>query len=146
MVMAAPGKTVGRDMKSKVFYWVVPAKAAGKWQWQLGSGGRTEEFEITLKQMFQNLDGQLRVGGGSADIQHGRLDGSNISFQADVIRGAAPARYEFSGRVINDRIEGEARVVVKGGGERKLPWKAVRTEVMEPAHNFLKPPQPSQFQ
>ena len=27
--MDAPGKTVGRDKKSKVFYWVVPARASG---------------------------------------------------------------------------------------------------------------------
>lgn len=145
LVMDAPGKTVGRDMKSKVFYWVVPARASGKWHWQLGGGGKEGDFELTVAQMFQNLDGELSVAGSGAKIRDGRLDGAAIRFAADVTGGTAAARYEFSGRVVNDRIEGEARIV-KGGSERRLPWKAVRTEMIEPAHTFLKPPHPSQFQ
>lgn len=145
LVMDAPGKTVGRDMKSKVFYWVVPARASGKWRWQLGTGGREGDFELTLEQMFQNLDGRVNAAGREAKIRDGKLDGANIRFTVDVIGGAAAARYDFSGRVNNDRIEGEARI--SGDGvERKLPWKAVRTEAIEPAHTFLKPPHPSQFQ
>ena len=34
MVLDAPDKPVGRDKKSKVFFWVVPANAAGKWRWR----------------------------------------------------------------------------------------------------------------
>lgn len=145
LVMDAPGKTVGRDMKSKVFYWVVPARASGTWRWQLGAGGRQSEFELALEQMFQNLDGRLRAGGGEARIRDGKLDGVNIRFAAEIARGPAAGRYQFSGRVNNDRIEGDA-LVMKDGVERRLPWKALRTETTEPAHTFLKPPDPSKFQ
>src|SRR6476661_4984507 len=37
--MDAPDKTVGRDKKSKVFYWVVPGRASGKWRWRLSVVG-----------------------------------------------------------------------------------------------------------
>src|SRR5215210_3841749 len=43
--MDAPGKTVGREQKSKVFYWVVPARAAGKWRWRVAESGSQRDFE-----------------------------------------------------------------------------------------------------
>src|SRR3954469_7349044 len=52
--MDAPAKTVGRDKKSKVFYWVVPARAAGKWRWRAPEGNR--DFELSLTQMFQKIE------------------------------------------------------------------------------------------
>lgn len=59
MTLDAPDKPVGRDRKSKVFYWVVPAKASGKWRWQLAGGGKPQTFELALNQMFQNLEGKI---------------------------------------------------------------------------------------
>src|SRR3954467_11070783 len=38
MILDAPDKPVGRDKKSKVFFWVVPANAAGKWRWDVPAG------------------------------------------------------------------------------------------------------------
>ena len=32
IVMDVPDKPVGRDKKSKVFFWLIPANAAGKWR------------------------------------------------------------------------------------------------------------------
>src|SRR5262245_38088169 len=61
--MAAPGKTVGIGQKSKVFYWVVPGVAAGKWRWQLKQGGKVEDWELALNQNFQKLEGTLIVAG-----------------------------------------------------------------------------------
>lgn len=138
LVLDAPDKPVGRDFKSKVFYWVVPAKASGKWNWQLPGDGKAMEFELMVSQMFQKIDGTLSVGGRSAKIENMKLNGTQISLEA-AVDGPSAARYEFSGRILNNKINGQARVV-GGNGSRPLPWKAARTEYVEPAHTALKPP------
>lgn len=136
LVLDAPDKPVGRDFKSKVFYWVVPAKASGKWRWKLPSKGKAEEFELTVNQMFQKIDGTLTIGGRSAKIENMELNGAHISLAAAV---DGSTRYEFSGRIAGNKISGQAHV---GGsnGDRPLPWKAARTVYVEPAHTALKPP------
>src|SRR5919206_4525377 len=56
--MDAPGKPVGRDQKSKVFYWVVPANVSGKWRWYApADGGAKRDYELTLNQFFQQIEG-----------------------------------------------------------------------------------------
>jgi hypothetical protein len=141
LVMDAPDKPVGADKKSRVFYWVVPAKASGRWRGALPASGKSQEFELVLEQMFQNLTGTLASAGQSAKIEEGKLNGTHIRFAARLGDGASSARYEFSGRIANGRIRGEVQVV-DGSGMRKTPWSAVRTEFVEPAHTALKPPSP----
>jgi hypothetical protein len=144
LVMEAPDKPVGRDFKSKIFYWVVPAKASGKWRWQIEANGHDSTFDLTLKQMFQKIDGTLSVDGHPAKIDAATLSGTNISIDARVDRGNSVVHYAFAGRVIDNRIEG--RVSVKGAGDAKqASWKAARTETIEPAHASLKPPPPPRF-
>ncbi|MBI4206422.1 MAG: class I SAM-dependent methyltransferase [Betaproteobacteria bacterium] len=141
LVLDAPDKPVGRDFKSKVFYWVVPAKASGKWRWQLAANGRAGEFELTLNQMFQKIDGTLSVDGRTAKIEQAALNGTSISIEASVGAGDTVQRYVFSGRIVNDRIEGQARVKDVPDAQ-PVAWKARRTEAVEPAHMALKPPPP----
>jgi hypothetical protein len=145
VVIDVPDKPVGRDFKSRIMYWVVPATVSGKWSWQSAARGEPEAFVLTLDQMFQEVGGTLEVGGRSTKIEQGKLNGANISFTANVGQGSSARRYEFSGRIIDERIEGEARAVGRGG-TRTFAWKAVRTEATEPAHAALKPPKsPYQF-
>lgn len=141
LVLDAPDKPVGRDFKSKVFYWVVPARASGKWRWQLPANGQNASFELTLNQMFQKIEGKLTVDGREAKIEEARLNGAQIAIDATVREGDAAMRYAFSGRVVASRIEGQARVA-RGQEVQQLSWKAVRTEAIEPLHAALKPPPP----
>src|SRR3954467_2048253 len=60
--MDAPGKPVGREKKSKVFYWVVPSRAAGKWRWRDAAG---HDVDLALNQNFQKIDGTLTIEGRS---------------------------------------------------------------------------------
>ena len=145
LVLDAPDKPVGRDFKSKVFYWVVPAKVSGKWRWRLPAAGKSEDFELTLNQMFQKIDGMLTVGGRGARIEELKLSGTSISLAASVNDGEAALRYELSGRIANGRIEGQARVSGNRGAQQ-LAWKATRTEFIEPAHTALKPPSYPSYQ
>ena len=141
LVLDAPDKPVGRDFKSKVFYWVVPARVSGKWRWQLAGNGQNGAFELMLNQMFQKIDGTLSVDGRETKIEEARLNGTNIEVSARVREGDATVRYAFSGRVVDSKIEGRARVT-RGGDEQQVAWKAVRTEAIAPAHAALKPPPP----
>ena len=63
MVLDAPDKPVGRDKKSKVFYWTVPANAAGKWRWELPVSGKPAVFDLSVAQNFQMIKGGVLVDG-----------------------------------------------------------------------------------
>ncbi|MGQ0522574.1 MAG: SAM-dependent methyltransferase [Betaproteobacteria bacterium] len=141
LVLDAPDKPVGRDFKSKVFYWVVPATASGKWHWQLAVNGQATTFDATLSQMFEKLEGALNVDGNPAKIDEARLHGASIHMTASQRVGNTDTRYVFSGRVVGAKIEGEAKIV-RGGDEHKVAWKAARIEAIAPAHFALKPPPP----
>jgi len=145
--MDAPSKTVGRDKKSKVFYWVVPARASGKWRWRsAGDGGPARDFELALTQMFQKIEGTLSVDGRTVPIEEARLVGDVLTFGAN-LDAAGTARYDFNGRIINHAIEGSVRTTGSGGARQQQTWNAARTEVWEPRHFALPaptllPPQP----
>ena len=128
----APGKTVGIGQRSKIFYWMVPGNAAGRWRWRLdaGSGGGSE-FELALQQNFQVIEGMLAVGGRSTRVES-RLAGDGIAFKA-ALDGA---EYEFSGRITNHAIDGTARVS-RDGAARELKWSATRVEIGELRHAGL---------
>ena len=127
--LAAPGKTVGIGQRSKIFYWVVPGRAAGRWVWKLDGDGKPVDFRLALQQNFQMLEGELTAAGRSARVENGALTGEQISLSA-VLDGA---RYEFSGRIFNHAIEGTARVT-RGTQTRELAWTATRTEIWDARH------------
>lgn len=139
MVLDAPDKPVGRDKKSKVFYWVVPANASGKWRWQLVIDGKPQEFVLMLDQNFQKIAGTLSVAGREVKIENAKLVGEQISFATTLESNGARLRCEFSGRIINNAIEGQGRIMHDQSGQR-LAWNATRTEIWEPAHAKLPPP------
>ena len=127
--LAAPGKTVGIGERSKIYYWVVPGHAAGRWVWRLAREGKPVDFELALRQNFQVIEGTLKAGGSSARVENARLTGESIAFSASI----DGSRYEFSGRIFNNAIEGTARVV-RGAESRELEWSAARAEIWDPRH------------
>ena len=131
--MDAPGKTVGIGQRSKVFYWMVPGNAAGKWRWQVKREGGAEDYELTLNQNFQKLSGALSVNGRPAKLENPVLAGERIAFTATVGEGAGAARYEFSGRIFNNAIDGTVRGGRNGQGP-ELAWSATRTQIWDPRH------------
>lgn len=134
LVMDAPGKPVGRDQKSKVMFWVVPSRIAGKWMWQ-GPGGW---YELQLEQAFQKITGTLSVGGHRTSIEKAVLTGDLVSFEAALDKGTLDkgnkARHEFSGKIINNAIEGQMRVA----GATQA-WNATRTELRDARFTDLVP-------
>jgi SAM-dependent methyltransferase len=130
--LAAPGKTVGLGQRSKIYYWVVPGRAAGRWLWRLAPEGKPADFELALQQSFQKIEGTVRSGGRSARVEKPGLSGEDIRF-AIQIDGAT---HEYSGRIVNHAIDGKVRIV-RGGQARELPWSAARVEIWDPRHAHL---------
>lgn len=137
--LAAPGKTVGVGQRSKIFYWMVPGRAAGRWRGSLAPDGKAEDFELSFHQNFQKLEGALSVGGRGARVEAATLEGDYLRLSATSGAGSSHARYEFAGRIINHAIEGTARVT-RGGQARELAWSAARVELWEPRHAGLLAP------
>lgn len=140
LVMDAPGKPVGRDQKSKVLYWVVPAKASGKWVWRAtGEGGSPRQFELALNQNFQKVEGRLTADGKTVPIENATLAGDRLSFMAKLDQQGG-TRLEFNGRIFNNALDGTMNVVRGAAGAQPQTWSAARTEVWEPRHTTLPPP------
>jgi hypothetical protein len=136
LIFDAPDKPVGREKTSKVFFWVVPGNAAGKWRWQMPLGGKPADFELSIKQNFQKIDGQLSVAGTGWQIQNARLQGNDISFIASDSSGGG--RYEFAGHIDGNALSGNVRV---SNAAQSVAWNATRIEVGTPAHALLKKPE-----
>jgi hypothetical protein len=122
---------------------VVPGHAAGRWRWSVADGGKHSAFELALEQYFQKLDGTLTAEERRAEIQSAALQGDRIEVKAKAGAGAGETRYEFSGRIVNHAIEGEARII-RAGETRRLPWRAARVELWDPAHYALRNVPPCQ--
>jgi len=134
----------GAGGSSEIFYWVVPARVAGVWRWELPVSGKPLAYEVTLVQKYQAISGSVSVGGRPVRLQNARLRGDEIrfSFTADV--NGAPVKHEFSGRVAGETVTGSARLAgarLQGQHEwtaqRVAPPSTGRLEVEPP---FAQPP------
>lgn len=89
-----------------IYYWVVPAKAAGTWR--LEQGGKTTE--VSLDQTYQMLEG--KAGGQKVE---GRLRGTEVSL---TMAGADGKSRTLTGKVEGGKMSGSG----EGGA-----WTATRT-------------------
>lgn len=60
------------------YYWIVPARAQGRWEGRLA--GHNEIITINIQQKYQHLSGTISIDGRSRPIQDGRMKGERISF------------------------------------------------------------------
>lgn len=88
--------------------WIVPAKIEGTW--------KLENGELTLRQEFRMVYGNLRIGDNSYDISSGKLNGDEITLS---INGAI-----YKGRVNGNKMEG---TVTNGANKNK--WSAIREKI-----------------
>lgn len=143
IVIDAPDKPVGRDKKSKIFFWLIPANAAGKWRWELPQTGRNAVFELSVAQNFQMLTAHATLDGRALTVANPRLAGEQISFE--LRDGVDGTRYEFTGRIVAHSLSGGVKVV-GATAQRQLEWEAARTELGTPAHALLKKPTMQELQ
>ena len=121
VTVPVPDKPYGPP-SSEVYLWIIPANAAGTWQWRFGAGAAAADYDVALSQNFQVLEGKATVGGRPGRLENGRMRGDEIRFMLTAELDGRTVRHEFGGRVSGDEISGKARLA--GGGE--LDWKATR--------------------
>ncbi|MGH8666599.1 MAG: SAM-dependent methyltransferase [Burkholderiales bacterium] len=122
--LEAPGKTVGRDPVSKVFYWVVPANVTGEWSATVRTSPKPQEITLRLAQKFQFAEGSIEAGDSRVPLEHVKLVGPHLTFEARLPSTAGSATVqEFSGRVAGDSIEGTLKTAPN---ERAIAWRARR--------------------
>jgi SAM-dependent methyltransferase len=116
-------KMVGPLGRSRVFLWVVPADARGRWVAELPELGGRWQFDIGQK--FQILDVDARVGGSPMVVRGARLRGEEIRMAVTGVVGGKGRNVLFRGKITGGGIDGDMRVS-DGDRARILPWKASR--------------------
>jgi hypothetical protein len=110
---------------SDIYYWVVPAKVGGAWQWELPLAGKPQRYEMKLDQAFQVVTGTATVNGRTAKLEGVRLRGPDFRFHFTAEVNGAPVKHEFTGKVAGDAIDGTA--ALSGARVRgRLEWAAQR--------------------
>jgi SAM-dependent methyltransferase len=114
----------------QVSLWIVPARIAGPWSWELTIAGRRVGYSALLEQRFQVAEGVARVGNRRELLHDVKLSGEDLSFTlAMTLEGAGFVRHAFSGKVRGKTIHGTVRVTLPPDHDKpvELPWSARRT-------------------
>ena len=73
-----PDARIGSDY-TRGYFWIVPAKVAGKWS--MGGQSEIAKGEIELTQQFQNVGGTLTMNGKTQPLLSPTLSGDNLTFR-----------------------------------------------------------------
>jgi hypothetical protein len=124
--MEAQDKYGGAGGLSEIFFWIVPARVAGVWRWELPVVGKPQAYEVKLEQKYQVITGTAAIGGRTARLQNARLRGDAIRFAFTMDVNGAPVKHEFSGKVAGETVTGSAR---RSGArlQGRHDWNAQRT-------------------
>ena len=118
-------KLVGPLGRSRIFLWVVPADARGRWALELPEqGGR---WELRIAQSYQMIEVEARAGAAPMIVRGARLRGEEVRIAVTGLVGGKPWNHLFRGTLAGGTMQGEVRVS-DGNIERTLPWKASRQQ------------------
>lgn len=123
VTVPVPDKPYGAP-ESRVYFWVIPANAAGTWAGRVASEGGIVEFRAKLSQTFQMLSGQAQLGAAAGEIRGGSLRGEMLRFALEAEVAGRSVRHEFEGRVEGEVVAG--KVTSSGGPTRG--WRARRVQ------------------
>ena len=122
VTVPVPDKPYGSP-SSEVFFWIMPANAAGTWRWRSADDAAAEN-ELTVSQTYQMLEGSGVAGGRTVRVESGRVRGDEIRLMLTAEIDGRAVRQELSGRVSGDTIRGKEQL--SRGGERD--WSATRVK------------------
>ena len=108
--MEVQEKYGGSGGTSEIYLWIVPARVAGLWQWELPVSGRKIVYEVKLDQKYQAITGSISVEGRPVKLQNARLRGEEIRFSFTAEVNGSPVKHEFTGKVAGDAVSGSARL------------------------------------
>ena len=110
------------------YLWIVPARVAGSWEWELSVAGRRYTYAAVLEQQFQVVEGVARAADRREVLESATLRGDAITFALKItLDGVGLTQHEFSGTVDGDRIAGTVKVVPPDGTTMTSPFRARRT-------------------
>ncbi len=102
--------------KATVYLWFIPARIAGRWQLRVAEPAA--QYDLTLKQNYQNFEG---VDAKGVKLTVTQLRGEDIIFALP----AAGSRHLFKGRVSGDSMAGSVELA---GGKSTAKWTALRVK------------------
>jgi hypothetical protein len=140
-----PDKVEGTE--PTIYLWIVPARVAGGWNWDLTVAGKKIPYGVVLEQSFQVIEGVARAGDRREVLTAPALRGADIAFTLNItLESAGLTTHEFSGKVNGDQIDGTVKLSSSKFEALTLPWRARRTK--EPRYfaptgtTMFKPPTP----
>lgn len=102
-----PDETADLDYRA-AYLWIVPAKAGGSWTFR---DQGSMQFGVTLKQNFQEIEGDVQLANGRQPLVGATLQGDQLRFSFNNDRGETRS---FTGTVKGSQIVGTLRA--PGGG------------------------------
>jgi len=112
-----------------VYMWIVPARVAGAWEWELSVAGRRVRYSSFVEQHFQKVEGVARTGDRREVLEGVTLRGADIAFALNItLDQLGLTRHEFSGKVEGDQIVGTVKVTPADQPPLTVPWRARRSE------------------
>jgi methyltransferase family protein len=112
-----------------IYMWIVPARVAGAWEWELSVANRRFRYSSFVEQHFQKVEGVARTDDRREVLEGMTLRGAEITFALNItLDGFGLTRHEFSGKVENDQIVGTVKITPAGQSPQTLPWRARRSE------------------
>jgi len=112
-----------------IFKWIVPARVAGTWRWDLRLGGRRVRYASVKEQVFQRVEGVARAADRREVLEDVTLRGADLAFTLRItIDGMGLTTHMFRGTVQDDRIIGTVEVRPTTGTSLTMPWNAERVD------------------
>jgi SAM-dependent methyltransferase len=97
-------KNVRANRTHALYFWVIPAKVDGRWQWE-ADGHR---YTLHLSQTYQELEGKHEWREQQTPIENGRVRGEHVEFTVRTHnRSGEPVTRKYSGKFADGRITGE---------------------------------------
>ena len=110
-----------------VFLWIVPARVAGIWDWDVSVAGKRLRYASIIEQHFQKVEGVVRAGDRREVLEAATLRGSNIAFTLNItLDRLGLTHHEFSGKVDGDQIVGTAKLTPRDQEAVTVQWRARR--------------------
>ena len=124
--LAVPDKPYGPP-SSQIYFWVVPANGAGRWQWQVGGALAHRHFDMQIAQNFQQVEAKVTIDGVPVRAANAKLRGDRLTFSVGFEYLGRETWYEFDGRIDGDEIEGHVHRREERR-ESELKWQARRVQ------------------
>jgi precorrin-6B methylase 2 len=103
-----PEKNNGRGGESQIFLFIVPANVLGRWHATLGEGPTARQFEFSLGQQFQVIEGRLHANRDRIAFHSASLNGEQIALRIPLLAAARSAAISVKARVDGDAMYGRA--------------------------------------